>query len=435
MHSLMTNGVHFAGAILGFFLIYRLAASARYSNLMWPVALVWGAIMAVIVFVNSLPSPEFIYWDFVECYWLAGQLIWSGPGALAGAYDSESLVFVNLPIVAYLFAPFGLMPPMTGAIAFTFLGVPVVALIWRQFVKMYALDSRDSALLLFALCVFGPLLYTFKVGNTSHFVLALILGGMMMVRSGKGFAAGALFGVAAVIKPALLLIGVLYFLRGRWSVVAGGATVIAGSIALSLLIFGWDMHVLWYETTIAPYASSTVSAYGNQTLQGLIARFEVGGPAGHDYDPHILSAAGRLVAQGLALLLVLGAVVSAWLSARLTRPSAEDIEIEVMMAVILAVVVSTVSWVHYYVWILPAIVVLWTRVQPGQALALLRWPLIGAFALSMGIAFVSHSMTVGRFGPFANFVASHWLWGALIVLGMLALLRSRRLQSKSLLLW
>ena len=46
----------------------------------------------------------------------------------------------------------------------------------------------------------------------------------------------------------------------RWMVVAGGAAVIAGSILLSLLIFGWDMHVLWYETTIAPYASSTVSA-------------------------------------------------------------------------------------------------------------------------------------------------------------------------------
>ena len=422
----MINGVQFAGAILGFFLIYRLAGSARYSNLMWPVALVWGAIMTVIVFVNSLPSPEFIFWDFVECYWLAGQLIWKGPDALAGAYNSDSLVFVNLPIVAYLFAPFGLMSPMAGAIALTVIGVPVVALIWRLLVRMYALSSRDSALLFFALCVFGPLLYSFKVGNTSHFVLALILGGMVMVRSGKGFAAGALFGVAAVIKPALLLIGVLYFLRGRWSVVAGGAVVITGSIALSLLIFGWDMHVLWYETTIAPYASSTVSAYGNQTLQGLVARFEVGGPAGHDYDPYILSAGGRLAAQGLAFLLLAGAIFSAWYSRRLTRPTPDDIEIELLIAVMLAVVVSTVSWIHYYVWILPAIVALWMQTQKGDALAWARWPLIAGFALSAGTAFVSHSMTVGRFGPFANFVASHWLWGALIVLALLALLRARR---------
>ncbi|KCZ87529.1 hypothetical protein HHI_15808 [Hyphomonas hirschiana VP5] len=426
----MINGVHFAGAILGFFLILRLAGSERYSHLMWPVALVWGAIMTVIVFVNTLPSPEFIFWDFVKCYWLAGDLIWNGPQALAGAYDADSLVFVNLPIVAYLFAPFGLMSPMTGAILLTLVGLPVVALIWRLLVKMYALDSRDSALLFFALCVFGPLLYSFKVGNTSHFVLALILGGMAMGRSGKGFAAGALFGVAAVIKPALLLIGVLYFLRGRWNVVAGGAAVIAGSAALSLLIFGWDMHVLWYETTIAPYASSTVSAYGNQTLQGLVARFEVGGPAGHDYDPYTLSAAGRLAAQGLALLLVLGAVFSAWYSRRLTRPTNDDIEIELMMAVTLAMVVSTVSWVHYYVWILPAIVALWVRTRPGDVLAGWRWPLVGAFALSAGTAFVSHSMTVGRFGPLSNFVASHWLWGALIILGMLALLRAKQVSNR-----
>lgn len=429
MHSLMINGVHFAGALLGFFLIFRLAASERYSRLMWPVALVLGAIMTVFVFVSTLPSPEFIFWDFVECYWLAGKLIWDGPQALAGAYNSDSLVFVNLPIVAYLFAPFGLMSPMTGAIVFTLVGVPVVGLLWRLLVKMYGLDNRDSALLFFALCVFGPLLYSFKVGNTSHFVLALILGGMMLVRSGKGFAAGALFGVAAVIKPALLLIGVLYFLRGRWSVVAGGAAVIAGSIALSLLIFGWDMHVLWYDTTIAPYASSTVSAYGNQTLQGLVARFEVGGPAGHDYDPYVLSETGRMVAQGLALLLVLGAVFAAWYSRRLVRPTSDDIELELLIAVTLAIVVSTVSWVHYYVWILPAFLALWVRTQRSEPLAWMRWPLIASFVLLMGIAFVSHSMTVGRFGPFANLVASHWLWGALIVLAMLALLRARRLHS------
>lgn len=426
MHSLMINGIHFAGAILGFVLIWRLAALPRYAALMWPVALVWGTVMAVAVFINSLPSPEFIFWDFVKCYWLAGDLVWNGPQALSGAYDSDSLVFVNLPIVAYLFAPFGLMSPMTGAVVMTLVGIPVVGLIWRLLVKMYGLDSRDSALLFFALCVFGPLLYSFKVGNTSHFVLALILGGMVMARSEKAFTAGALFGVAAVIKPALLLIGVLYFLRGRWMVVAGGAAVIAGSILLSLLIFGWDMHVLWYETTIAPYASSTVSAYGNQTLQGMVARFEVGGPAGHDYDPYILSAAGRLAAQGLAVLLVVGALASAWKSGRLTHPTRDDVEIELLMAVMLAMVVSTVSWVHYYVWMLPVIVLLWARSGPGAALAWMRWPVVAAFALSAGTAFVSHSMTVGRFGPLSNFVASHWLWGALIAMGLLAMLRARQ---------
>ena len=424
MHSLTVNGLHFAGAILGFLLILRLAASPRYSNMLWPFTLVWGGVMAAFIFMNTHPLMEFIFWDFRECYWLAGELVLRGPQALAGAYDTDSLVFVNLPIVAYLFAPFGLMPAMPAAIVITFIGLATVVWIWRMLVKMYGLDARDSALLAFALCVFGPLLYSFKVGNTSHFILALLIGGLAMVRSGKGFAAGALFGVAAVIKPALLLIGILYFLRGRWSVVAGGAAVIVGSVLLSLLVFGWDMHVLWYETSIRPFAGNPVPAYVNQTFAGLVARFEIGGPYGHDYDVHVLSAAGRLASHGLTLSLLAGILFAAWKSGRLLRATAQDVEVEVLIAVALAMTVSSLSWAHYHVWLIPAVVLLWVNSRQGEALARLRWPLIGSFALLAGTAFVSHSMTLGRFGPLSNFVVSHWLFGTVAVLIGLALVRA-----------
>lgn len=426
MHSLTVNGVQFAGAILGFLLIYRLAASPRYSQLLWPFTLVWGSVLAVFIFMNTQPLMEFIFWDFRECYWLAGELVLHGPQALSGAYNSETLVFVNLPIVAYLFAPLGLMPAMTASIVITLIGLGVVVLVWRMLVRMYGLDARESALLAFALCVFGPLLYSFKVGNTSHFILALLLGGLAMVRSGKGFAAGALFGVAAVIKPALLLIGVLYFLRGRWAVAAGGAAVVVGAVLLSLLVFGWDMHVLWYETSIRPFAGNPVAAYANQTLAGMIARFETGGPYGHDYGVHILSAGGRLASQALTLVLVGGILFAALKSGRLFRPTDQDVETEVLITIALAMTVASLSWAHYHVWLIPALVFLWVKSRQGEPLARLRWLLISSFALLAGTAFVSHSMTLGRFGPFANFVVSHWLWGTLILIALLALWRSRK---------
>lgn len=426
MHSLTVNGVHAVLAILGFLLIHRIAGSPRYSGLLWPFTALWSAAAASFIFLSTQPALEFVFWDFTECYWLAGKLVLEGPQALAGAYSDADLVFVNLPIVAYLFAPFGLLPEMPAAIVITLVGLAVVGLVWRFLVDMFGLDRRESALLVLALCAFGPLLYSFKVGNTSHFILALILGGLAMVRSGKGLAAGALFGVAALIKPALVLIGVLYFLRGRWSVVAGGAAVLAGSVALSLLIFGWDMHVLWYETSIAPYAGNTVPAYANQTLAGLLARFELGGPFGHDYSTYILSPVSRAVVMVLSLALVAAAVYAAFLSGRLFRANAGDIEIEVMLAVAFAMTVSPLSWAHYYVWLLPALVLLWVKSRPHEALAPLRWPLVGSYALLAGTAFVSHSMTLGRFGPLSNVIVSHWLIGTLILIGLLAIRRAQR---------
>lgn len=429
MHSLTVNGLHLAGAIIGFILIYRIAGSPRLAHLLWPFTWAWGALTAAVVFLNTQPSLEIVFWDFRECYWLAGQLVLQGPQALEAAYSSETLVFVNLPIVAYLFAPFGLLPEMPAAIVITLIGVGVVGLIWRMLVDMFGLDNRESALLFMAICAFGPLLYSFKVGNTSHFVLALILGGLYMVRSEKGFLAGVLFGLAAVIKPALVLIGVLYFLRGRWNVVAGGAAILAGSVALSLLVFGWDMHVLWHQTSIAPYAGNPVVAYANQTLAGFLARFEVGGPFGHDYSIHSLSSASRVAALIATLALLASVLFAAWKSRRFFQASAGDLEIEVMIAVAFAMTVTSLSWAHYHVWLLPALVMVWVKSRAGGVLSRLRWPVVGAYTLLAGTAFVSHSMTLGRFGGLSNFIVSHWLFGTVLLIALLAILRAQKDQA------
>lgn len=426
MHSLTVNGLHLVGAIIGFLLIYRLAGSARLSRFTWPFTLGWGAVMAGVIFWNTQPLLEQIFWDFRYCYWLAGELVWQGPQALMGAYTNDKLLFVNLPIVAYLFAPFGLLPPLTASIVFSLIGLGLVVLIWRMLVKMYGLDHREAALLAFAFCVFGPLIYTFKVGNTSQYILALLLGGLMMARAGKDLSAGMLFGIAALIKPALLLIGVLYFLRGRWNVVAGGAVVLVGSVTLSILIFGWDMHVFWYETTIKPFSSNPVLASANQTLKGMVARFEAGGAYWQDYDLYILAPVSQLIAQALTLSLLAGMAYAVWRSGRVFRIPNQDVEIEVLMIIALGMSVSALSWAHYHVWLLPAIALLWVRSRQGEPLARLRWPLIATYGLLAGTVFVSHSMTLGRFGFAANFIASHWLWGALAALALLAIVRAQR---------
>ncbi|MFN7054672.1 glycosyltransferase family 87 protein [Hyphomonas sp.] len=423
MHSLTVNGIHILGALIGFLLIYRLSVPGRFSQLLWPVTALWGAVMALFIFFNTHPL---LFADFRDCYWLAGHLIWQGPQALMGAYDAENPIFVNIPIVAYLFAPFGLMPDLTAALVFTGIGVIAVLYTWRKLTELYSLDRRESALLFLALCIFGPMLYSFREANTSHMILAALVAGIALTRERKDLTAGIVFGVCAVIKPALLLIGVFYFLRGRWNVVIGGAAVVVTSALLSLLIFGWDMHVFWYESSIAPFTQHPVPAYSNQTLQAMLARFEIGGPAGHNYSIHELSALSNMIDKLLTVLLVGGALFAVWRSGRMLRATDRDIEIELMMIVTLGLMVSALSWAHYYVWLFPGAVFLWAQSRPGQALERLRWPMLAGFALASGIAFISHSMTLGRFGPFANIVASHWLWGAMIILGLPAIARAQK---------
>ena len=424
MQSLIVNGLHLAGAIIGFLVIYRLSSPAEPQWRLWPFTLLSGAGMATFIFMSSQPALEYLFWDFRYCYWLAGNLIWQGPAALSGAYDG--VLFVNIPIVAYLFAPFGLLDPMPASIVFTALGFVAAWYIWKLLVRMFELNRRESALLCFALCVFGPLVYVLKVGNTSHFMLVLLLVGLLMARSGKDLSAGALFGIATVIKPSLLLIGVLYFLRGRWLVVAGGAAVVTGSALLSLLVFGWDMHVYWYETAIQPFLSDPVLAFSNQALGGMVARFESENLDLVNFAPYEISPFGKLITQALTLTLIAGMVFAVWRSGRFLRVANQDMELEVLMLLALSLSISALSWPHYHIWLLPAIVLLWTRTRRGEPLAPLRWPTVATFTLLAGTVFVSHSMTLGRFGPLSNFIVSHWLWGALGALILLGIVRSQR---------
>lgn len=424
MHTLQVNGVHLLGATLGFLLIHYCAVTPRRRALMWPAAIVLGAALAVYLFSWTEPHPPFN--DFRRSYWKAGEAIWRGIDALRELYVPGVLVFVNAPVVAVLFAPFGLLPPWPAAYVFLLVGLAIAVWIWRALVRMYGLSEEESALALFAMCVFGPLLYTFREANTSHHMLALLLGGMMLYRAKRQAAAGALFGLIAVIKPAFVLIGVLYLLRGRWRVVAGGAAVCLGAAALSLAIFGWGMHLLWYEAGIRPYAAGIVPAFNNWTIEAFLMRAEIGGPARADFTPHDLSPRGEAIAIALKAALAAGLTYAVWRSGRVLRPTERDIETELLMVVIAAMLVSPLSWAHYFTLLLPAFVLAWTETRPGAALHRWRLPIYGAFALTAPVVFISWQMQSGRYEPFSNLVASHGTIGTLALLAFLAWRRAAR---------
>jgi hypothetical protein len=44
----------------------------------------------------------------------------------------------------------------------------------------------------------------------------------------------------------------------------GGATVCAIAAILSIALFGWDLHVYWYENSIKPFAETPMTAFNVQ---------------------------------------------------------------------------------------------------------------------------------------------------------------------------
>ncbi|MES1156687.1 MAG: glycosyltransferase family 87 protein [Alphaproteobacteria bacterium] len=408
----MSDLTHFFGAGLGLWLIWRLSRTTLSTPLLFGATAVLSAAMALFVFLGSQPTN--LFEDFKDAYLAAGKAVLSGPAALRPQIQLGAYGFVNIPIVAYLFAPFALVPQRVATSAFLLIGLGSVLGAWLLICRRYRFDRMESALALFALSSFGPLIYSFREGNASHILLLALAGGLTLSSARRDLAAGAAFAAAAIIKPPLLLIGLYYALRGRWRIVAAGLGLCVATLILSLLVFGWSMHVLWFEQFRA-YASAPMPGYNDQSLAAAALRFVLGQESYQDWGPRPLPS---LVHTGVLAATLALFVTGVWAALRgRGRADREDLEIFLLLAFIC--VASTVSWSHYYVWLLPGFAFAYARLKSDGATG---WPMpatLAAFVLAMPTGSLTHPPVYGVLAPYFIVIVSHLLYGGLIFYAVL----------------
>lgn len=381
-----------------------------------------GLTAPLAAFAFLISDSLWAFEDFRAAYLPAGQAVLQSPEALAPILAEGVDGFVNLPIVAYLFAPFGLFSERIATLAFFGGGLAALALAWGLLVRAYALKPREAALLMLGIGAFGPAIYSLREGNTTHLLLIPLIVGMLLVRARRDVLAGAAFGLAAVIKPPLLLIGGLYFLRGRWKVALGGGLVCLAAGAASVALFGWDAHVAWYQQCIQPYSRHPLAAFNVQSIASLMSKLQYGPAHLRDWNPLPLAPALWTVVTIASVALAGLGVAAALLSPRdggLRAPSQSALEAELMLALVLAAALSPLAWSHYYAWlILPAAYLLALAGGPGRPR--LKAALAAGWLLSTPAVFWGGYVGSGAVSALA---ASHLLFGALILYGAVAWVR------------
>jgi alpha-1,2-mannosyltransferase len=371
--------------------------------------------------------------DFVEAYYSGGKAIVAGAGDVTALFQKGVHGFVNIPIVAVLFAPLALLP--SGSAALVYLALGIAATIWtfRLLVELAELDRYRSCVLGLLMLTNGPLMNSLKEGNTSHFALLAMTYALLCIRQGKPGRAGVALGAITIFKLPLVLYGVWALLRGYYRVVFGMAAVIAGTAALSVLVFGLDAHVTWYRSFVASASAAPIGAFNVQSFPAWQLRWQRAAEVMCNWDGVPISAGERRINSVLSALplalAALAAALPALRGARLFRlEDSTSLELEFAMLALLSCCSSPLAWSHYYCWALLPIALALRPVQADRAEPFsAREKKVGYVAIAL-VALPVVRPWCQPAGPLALpyvLFTSHFLIGALLLLGLIALRRAR----------
>jgi len=251
--------------------------------------------------------------------------------------------------------------------------------------------------------VFAYAADSISLGQFNIFVLALCVAAYSQSRCrNREYWAGALAGLAAVIKLYPLMLIVFWCARGQWKAGASAAlafVLIAGGA--SLAVFGWkgtlQTHRVWLEHVRgSQYVSQAADGsegsdiehlmftrrahqwmrHNNQSLPAVVRRLLTKLPPDSGYRERPVNVANLAPRTAYRLYIAVAATVLAML-VTVTWYSRKDAEIPGVFAAWMACVVAFVPvyWTHYFVLALPAIALL-SRCRRGNRWAqvlLLAW--------------------------------------------------------------
>lgn len=385
----------------------------------WLYWLVFGiSTLGLVILLWNFFNRSFSFGDFGKAYYPAGDVILKNPSQLYGRSNGgEAQAFVNIPIVAFLFAPFSFFEVNKAYILFTITGLITVITNCYLLLKLTNISGWRKIFLLRFITFSGPLYYSFAEGNLSHFVLFLLTLAVICIQKKRDFWVGSLLAVAVVIKPPLFVLTFYYLLRKRWQVLVGFSTVLVAIVGASLLLFGVDLHLTWWERCIQPSVGKPTALFNVQSLNGFLTRLLTNADINL---PHPLEVGlnFKLIRAALVLLL-LGA--SIWVCFRSKRPTSLKVEnLEFSIFLCLTLIISPISWTYYYAWLLLPL-----SLYLGNKLAISKgWVWFSLITVSFMLMMPPVRLIILPENPIVKFwmvkfLLSHCFYGGMLFLGTL----------------
>jgi hypothetical protein len=272
--------------------------------------------------------------------------------AAALGFDGVPTPFVQAPLVAWLARPLtalSYLAVVRGCMALNVVSAVVGVVVCIELYAPSVWRSRLAVISVVGACAFfEPIRYAVYLGQTTPVIFLLAMLALRVARRRRDAWAGGLLALPAFIKLTPLALAIPWLVRRRVKALAtlavglmalGAASVTATSLKLNL-----D-----YVARIRQIGSITLVAYNNQSFIGTLAR------QGMSLDDvskwrMITPSPAERIAAGAAVLTVLALFVRRRRTAcsPLSDPFVQD-----GASFLLLLLAPTISWTHYFVFLIP----------------------------------------------------------------------------------
>ncbi len=381
----------------------------KFLKQRWNLWLGYGfPALFMMLFMVTVSEPRMLFSDFTKAYYPVGRLILHNPFEL---YNQQPPEFVNIPIIAFLFTPFSLLQCHHAKILFTIIGGLAVLTTCYLLLKLTKVSGWKRIALIGVFVINGPLYNSLREGNITHFVLLLLLAAFFCLEKKHDLWLGILLGIAALLKIPLFLLGVYFFLRGRWRVIVGFSASLLTIVGASLLLFGIELHLLWLHQCIEPFAGKPLAAFNVQSVSAFLARLLTNNSLIY-WLPTEVGWRFKMMQYVLLSVLAGGTLWVCWRSKASTTLEVEKLEFSIFLC--LALVTSPISWTHYYLLLLlPVSLYLGNRLAVPQGRRWVSLVVLSILLISPPVTLIESQNLLVRL------LISHYFFGGILLLGVL----------------
>jgi alpha-1,2-mannosyltransferase len=277
----------------------------------------------------------------MEVYRAGANAVLDGVSPYSVVSGAEELLFTYPPFSLFFFLPLG--PLSLNLVALLWTALSVAALQLAVYLALREVRARRvwtlTVVTTMAALLFNPVDQTLQWGQVSLVLLALVLVDLWLPDTARF--KGVLTGIAAGIKifPAAFVVYYAFTDRRRAASTLVGTAV--GSVLLAWLVFPAYSREFWLDDVMNTDRIAPTGWVPNESMRAMLAR--------------VLHSESAALLPWLALSAA--AVVAAAVATRAAHRIGED-RLGLVAVALAILLISPVSWHHYWVWIIPVAIFL-----------------------------------------------------------------------------